>query len=320
LRGLSPSTDPDLLVGTNTADDAGVYKLTPDLALVQTVDFFTPILDDPYDFGQVAAANALSDVYAMGGTPRTALNLLCCQPGVLEPDIITEILRGGADKAAEAGVAIVGGHSVKDDELKYGLSITGTIHPDQIIRNVGARPGDLLVLTKPLGAGVITTALRNGQASPEVVQAVTEGMATLNCLASEAMLEVGVNAATDVTGFGLLGHLWEMASGSEVSASVSAGVIPYYDGFAELAETSGFPGGAYSTREYLKGHLEIKAGVSELTVMSLCDPQTSGGLLIAVPPERYFALLVALGGRGCLAATVGEVVEAAGESRIRICD
>lgn len=318
LRGLPENTDPNLLVGTNTADDAGVYRIAPDLALVNTVDFFTPILDDPYDFGQVAAANALSDVYAMGGIPRTALNILCCQPANVDPAIITEIIRGGADKAAEAGVAVVGGHSVKDDEIKFGLAITGTIHPDRIVRNVGAKPGDRLVLTKPLGAGVITTALRGGLAPADVIRTATDGMKTLNRLASEAMLEVGVNAATDVTGFGLLGHLWEMASGSGVSAIVYTYNVPYYNGFSALAETSGFPGGAYATREFLKDHLRIDAGVSETTVMSLCDPQTSGGLLMAVPPERHEALLSALIERGRACATVGEITASAGASTITI--
>lgn len=318
LHGLPEQTDPNLLVGSNTADDAGVYRIAPDLALVCTVDYFTPILDDPYDYGQVAAANALSDVYAMGGTPRTALNILCCQPASIDPTIISEILRGGGEKAAEAGVAVVGGHSVRDDEIKFGLAVTGTIHPDRIVRNIGARPGDRLVLTKPLGAGVITTALRGGLAPADVVKTATEGMKTLNRNASEVMLEIGVNAATDVTGFGLLGHLWEMASGSSVSAVVYTYNIPYYQGFSALMETSGFPGGAYATREFLRKHLAIDAGVTENTVMSLCDPQTSGGLLMAVPRDRHEALLEALIARGVPCATVGEIVETVGDLSITI--
>jgi selenide,water dikinase len=318
LRGLPLNTDPNLLVGTNTADDAGVYRIAPDLALVQTVDFFTPILDDPYDFGQVAAANALSDVYAMGGEPLTALNILAFQPGMVEAEAVAEILRGGAEKAAEAGVVIVGGHSVQDAELKYGLSVTGRVHPDRIVRNVGARAGDRLVLTKPLGTGAITTGLKRGLVGDDVLRTVTAGMATLNRLASEAMLEVGVHAATDVTGFGLLGHLWEMVSGSGVSATVYAYNVPYYQGFTALAEQDVFPGGAYATRDYLKDHINVGDGVSETAVMSLCDPQTSGGLLIAVSAAKHDALLEALLKRERPCATVGEITGASGDSRITI--
>ena len=315
---MPPNTDPNLLVGTNTADDAGVYRIAPDLALVQTVDFFTPILDDPYDFGRVAAANALSDVYAMGGRPLTALNILCYPTGLLEPEDVAEILRGGADKVAEAGAVVVGGHSVQDREPKYGLAVTGMIHPDHIVTNVGARPGDRLVLTKPLGTGAITTGLKRGMVDDATRRTVTDGMAALNRAASEAMVATGVHAATDVTGFGLLGHLWEMVSGSGVSAEVFTYNIPYYAGFDALARESVFPGGAYTNHAYLTDNLLVEAGVAEATVLGLCDPQTSGGLLIAVSRERHGELLDALLARGVSAATVGEVVEAADASRLSI--
>lgn len=295
-------------MGTNTADDAGVYRISPDLALVQTLDFFTPVLDDPYDFGRVAAANALSDVYAMGGRPLTALNILCYPPDALPPDVVADILRGGAEKVAEAGAALVGGHSVKDPEPKYGLSVTGVVHPEKIVTNIGARPGDRLVLTKPLGAGVITTGLKRGLADDAALRAVTDGMASLNRAASEAMVEVGVHAATDVSGFGLLGHLWEMASGSGVSAEIYTYNVPYYQGFLALAQQAVFPGGAFDNRDWLTSNLRIEPGVPETQVLALCDPQTSGGLLMAVSPEKHEALLEALMSRGSACATVGEIL------------
>jgi len=221
LRQLPPSTDPNLLIGTNTADDAGVYRISADLALVQTVDFFTPVVDDPYWFGAIAATNALSDIYAMGGTPLTALNIAAFPIGTLSLDILAEILRGGADKVREAGATIVGGHTVDDPEPKYGLAVTGLIHPDRILTNAGALPGDALVLTKPLGSGIATTAIKRGMASDELRDSAIALMATLNRAAAEAMLEVGAHAATDVTGFGLLGHLGEMAAGSGLAGTIS---------------------------------------------------------------------------------------------------
>ncbi|NMC82978.1 MAG: selenide, water dikinase SelD [Armatimonadetes bacterium] len=317
LKDLPQSADPNLLVGNNTADDAGVYRIGPDIALVQTVDFFTPILDDPYDFGRVAAANALSDVYAMGGIPVTALNLLCYPPGVLSPEDVGDILRGGADKVNEAGAVIVGGHSIQDQEPKYGISVTGLIHPDRIVRNVGAQPGDLLVLTKPLGTGVMTTAIKREAASEDVRRTVTEGMATLNREASEAMVEVGPNAATDITGFGLLGHLWELVSGSGVSAEIWLDCVPFYEGFAELAAQDLFPGGAHRTKAYVKPRLVVREAITDTDVMTVCDPQTSGGLLISVPPARHRALVDSLQARGTLAsATIGRIIPADGESRM----
>lgn len=316
---MPPNTDPDLLVGTNTADDAGVYRIAPDLALVQTLDFFTPILDDPYDFGRVAAANALSDVYAMGGRPLTALNILCFPAGIMDPGTAADILRGGADKVREAGALLVGGHTVQDREPKYGLSVTGVIHPERIVRNVGARPGDRLVLTKPLGTGVITTGLKRDEAPPEVVAAAAEGMATLNRAAADAMLEVGVSAATDITGFGLVGHLMEMLEGSGVSAWVAVREVPFYEGFWPLAERGLFPGGARDNLSFVRDRLIAPRNLPETRMLALCDPQTSGGLLIAVPAERHGRLVHELSSRGCLAATVGEVIASDGRaSSIRV--
>lgn len=305
-------------MGTNTADDAGVYRIAPDLALVQTVDFFTPVVDEPYDFGRIAAANALSDVYAMGGRPITALNILCYPPDALPPDMVADILRGGAEKVAEAGAALVGGHSVKDTEPKYGLSITGLIHPDKIVTNVGARPGDRLVLTKPLGVGVITTGLKRGLIGEDSLRVVTEGMAALNGPASEAMVSVGVHAATDVSGFGLLGHLWEMAAGSGVSAEIYTYNVPYYMGFQVLARQAVFPGGAFDNRDWLTPHLRPQPGVTEETILSLCDPQTSGGLLMAVAPEKHPDLLDALKARGSSCATVGEIIAGDGQPALYV--
>lgn len=293
-----------------------MYRIGPDLALVQTVDFFTPILDDPYDYGRVAAANALSDVYAMGGRPLTALNILCYPPGFLNSEHVAAILRGGSDKVREAGATVAGGHTIQDKEPKYGLSVTGLVHPDHVVRNVGAQPGDRLVLTKPLGTGVLTTGLKAGMVDDHTREVVTEGMASLNRAASEAMLEVGVHAATDVTGFGLLGHLWEMVCGSEVSAEVYSLNIPYYHGTLALAHQGVFPGGAHATRQYLDRHVMWDDTVSDTVLMTLCDPQTSGGLLMAVAPNKHEALLDALLRRHCACSTVGEITSPGAESKI----
>lgn len=310
--------DPNILVGTNTADDAGVYRIAPDLALVQTVDFFTPVVDDPYDYGRVAAANSLSDVYAMGGQPLTALNILCYPTGLLEPEDVAAILQGGADKAAEAGAAVVGGHTVQDREPKYGLAVTGRIHPDRIVTNAGAVAGDRLVLTKPLGAGAITTGLKRGLVDDTARRTVTEGMATLNRAASEAMVEVGVHAATDVTGFGLLGHLWEMLAASDTSADIYANNVPFYAGYDALAQAGVFPGGASTNRDFLADRLAVHTADAETTALGLCDPQTSGGLLIAVPRNSHRRLLDALLERGVSAATVGEIYAAGTGARITV--
>jgi len=300
------------------AEDAGVYKLTDEIALVQTVDFFTPIVDDPYDFGRIAAANALSDVYAMGGRPLTALNIACFPRSKMDISILREVLRGGLDMMHQAGVILLGGHTVDDPELKYGLAVTGTIHPDRVVHNRGARPGDRLILTKPLGTGIISTAIKNGQASPEAVAAIVKSMTTLNKAASEAMLEVGVNACKDITGFGLLGHAAEMVERTEVGFKIDAASVPVFPGVKELYEQGMVPGGLGRNRDY-RGHMvEIKDSVPAYLADILWDPQTSGGLLIAVPREKAERLLKKLHQVGVKeAAIIGEVV-AASKGRIRV--
>lgn len=297
------------MVGTNTADDAGVYRLSDELALVQTVDFFTPIVDDPYAFGAIAAANALSDVYAMGARPLTALNLVGFPIGTLDLDVLSEILRGGADKAREAGVTLVGGHTIDDPEPKYGLAVTGTIHPDRIITNAGAHAGDLLVLTKPLGSGIATTALKRDVAPPGLAERVIALMATLNRDASAAMVAAGAHAATDVTGFGLLGHLAEMATGSGLSATVSATAVPLLDGVLELATQGIVPGGTRRNLESLAGRLTVDPSIPEPLRLALGDAQTSGGLLIAIAPSTLDTLQNELERREVTGAVIGHFAE-----------
>jgi selenide, water dikinase len=275
----------NVLVGFDTADDAGVYKLTPECALVQTVDFFTPIVDDAYTFGAIAAANALSDVYAMGGKPISALSILAW-PAKGDLDELTEILKGGAEKIHEADCALLGGHSVKDEEIKFGYAVTGTIHPDRIKTNTGARPGDALVFTKRLGTGVISTALKQGIARESDVDAAIQSMLKLNREACEAMLEFDVHGCTDVTGFGLIGHTREMALGSKVSIEIDPRLVQYLPGAVEYARQGAKPGGLKNNREFAASCVE---GTSEFEDL-LYDPQTSGGLLIALP-ERDAAQL-----------------------------
>jgi selenide,water dikinase len=294
-------------VGTSTADDAGVYRLGPDLALVQTIDIFTPIVDDPYWFGAIAAANALSDVYAMGGTPRLALNFAGFPRAKLPLDVLGEILRGGADKCAEAGVTIIGGHTIDDPEPKYGLAVTGFVHPDRVITNAAARPGDRLVLTKPLGMGIVTTALKQGKAEQAAVDEAIRIMAALNRPAAEAMTAIGVSAATDITGFGLLGHLAEMTRGSGVAARVRLRDVPILDAAWPLVQARAIPGGTQRNRESLQGVVSWN-GVGEDAQILLADAQTSGGLLIAVPEARCDALVQALRAGGLpVAAVIGEI-------------
>jgi selenide,water dikinase len=309
IKFLPKITDPRVLVGTE--DDAGVYKLTDEIAIVQTVDFFTPIVDNPYDFGAIAATNALSDIYAMGAKPITALNLLAFpKDGPLE--VLGEIMRGGADKAQEAGVSIIGGHSIDDREPKYGMAVTGIVQPDRIMQKRNLRSGDKLVLTKPLGTGIIATAIKAGKASDAAIAAAVRSMTTLNKLASEAMVEVGVEAATDITGFGLLGHLCEMLRQSSLSARLALGNIPFIPGVRELAKTF-IPGGTRTNLRYVSDALTWGEGITEDEKLMLADAQTSGGLLIAVAPEKLDALLVGLAARGVeTRAVIGEIV--AGES------
>lgn len=296
-----------MLVATNTADDAGVYRLAPDLALVQTIDVFTPIVDDPYWFGAIAAANALSDVYAMGGTPRLALNFAGFPRAKLPLDVLGEILRGGADKCREAGVIVIGGHTIEDPEPKYGLAVTGFVHPDRVVTNATARPGDRLVLTKPLGMGVITTGIKQQRTSQATIDEAIRVMAVLNRGAADAMNEVGVSAATDVTGFGLLGHLHEMTRAARVRARIRLRDIPILEEAWDLARLGAVPGGTNRNRASLEPAVTWQ-GVEEEAQVLLCDAQTSGGLLIAVPEARLDLLLRALRAQGTPAqAVVGEI-------------
>jgi selenide,water dikinase len=281
---VTAPADPNVLVGFDTADDAGVYRLRDDLALVQTVDFFTPIVDDPYDFGRIAATNALSDVYAMGGTPVSALNLVAFSVEQLGAELLAEILRGGASAAAEAGVAIVGGHSIDDPEPKYGLAVTGVVHPDEVLTNAGGADGDVLVLTKPLGAGAVTTALKRGLPAP--LSEAVEVMTTLNRDAAAACREAGVHALTDVTGFGLLGHLRELCAASGLAADVNADAVPAIDGVLKLLadpEERAVAGGTRRNREHAREFAVFGAGLTRDRSWLVCDATTSGGLLAAVP-------------------------------------
>lgn len=281
-------------MGCGIPDDAGVYRIGEDLALVQTVDFFTPVVDDPYQFGQVAAANALSDIYAMGAMPLTALNIVAFPSCALGVDPLREIIRGGSDKVAEAGAVLLGGHSVEDREPKYGLAVTGLVHPDEIVTNQGAKGGDFLILTKPLGTGVLVTSLKGGLLGSREELTLVEVMTALNAAAARAMRQVGVNACTDVTGFGLLGHLREMAFNSGVDLEIEISDLPVLPGAQEFATQGVVPGGAYANWEYVADHVEFVGDVAEAERDLLCDPQTSGGLLLSVPEARRDDLLAAL--------------------------
>jgi len=291
------------------AEDASVYKLTDDLAIVQTIDFFTPIVDDPYSFGQIAAANAMSDVYAMGGKPLAAMNVVCFPVKTMDISILREILAGGVDKIHEAGAILVGGHSVEDQELKYGLSVTGTIHPLKVVLNTGARAGDRLILTKPLGTGIISTALKGGVVDEGAITRVTKSMATLNGEAAELMQEIGVNACTDVTGFGLIGHACEMIEGTDIGMVIHSAAVPFFPETKELAEMGLIPGGLHRNREFRLPMVEIDKMVPAYLADILFDPQTSGGLLIAVPEQKATVLLERMQQEGIEeAAIIGEVV------------
>jgi selenide, water dikinase len=291
VRDLPSQDDPALLVGAATADDAAVYRLADGLALVQTVDFFTPIVDDPYDFGRIAAANALSDVYAMGGRPITALNLVAFPLERLGAEVLGAILRGGLDVCAEAGAVVAGGHSIDDPEPKFGLAVTGVVDPDALLTNAGARPGDALVLTKPLGVGAISTAWKRGACTPQLLQAGVDVMVALNAGAATAALAAGAHAATDVTGFGLLGHLHSLALASGVAAEVDAGAVPALDGVEELlADESAVSGGSRRNRAYADGFTRWSETVPAWRRRLLCDATTSGGLLVALPAKQAGAV------------------------------
>jgi len=298
VRTLPAATDGRLLVGTPTGDDAAVFRLTDELALVQTIDFFTPLVDDPYDFGRVAAANALSDVYAMGGTPVTAMNVVAFPLEQLGGDVLAAILRGGLDVVTEAGASVVGGHSIKDDEPKYGLAVTGTVHPDRIVTNAGGRAGDVLVLTKPLGVGAIVTAAKRGAAGPELVASAVDVMVALNARAAAAALAAGVHAMTDVTGFGLLGHLHNVARESGLGAELDAAAVPAIAGVEELLAGAGaVSGGSARNAEWAATFTTIAADVAPWRARLITDATTSGGLLVALPADRAAEVLGTVVGR-----------------------
>jgi selenide,water dikinase len=310
LRDLPIPKDPKVLVGLDTSDDAGVYQLNEELALVQTVDFFTPIVDDPFTFGEIAVANALSDVYAMGGTPLTGMNLVAFPIKTLPPSILKEILLGGLSKMKEAGVALVGGHSIEDPEIKYGLAVTGVVHPKKVLTNAKARIGDKLILTKPLGTGIIATALKGKMASEEAIGEIVESMVTLNQTASEVMRKFEAHACTDITGFGFIGHALEMAIASQVGMIIQSKAVPIFPEAMEYAKLGLIPGGTYSNRDFFSCRVEVQPGVPDLLVNIFYDPQTSGGLLISLPSNKADKVVATLKKEGIVHSNiVGEVVE-----------
>jgi len=318
LAGLPHSMDPEVLVGADTADDAAVYRINDEIAIVQTVDFFTPIVDDPYMFGAISAANSLSDIYAMGARPLFALNIVGFPDKRLPLSVLEEILRGALEKTAEAGVSIIGGHTVEDIEPKFGLAVTGIVHPNRVIPNSAAQPSDALVLTKPIGVGIISTAAKSGLADESTVREAIELMATLNRAACEAMVEVGAHACTDITGFGLLGHLREMASGSQVDVTLSASAVPILAAAKDLAGAGAVPGGTLNNLKHVSPYVTFAPGVSEVEKLILADAQTSGGLLISLPEHRVDALLTALQARGVGgAARIGKV-QTKGAGKIQV--
>lgn len=304
MEGLPTRYDERLIVGYDKSDDASVYVLQDDLALVQTVDFFPPIVDDPFLFGQIAAANALSDVYAMGGEPKLAMNIMCIN-SQMGRSAVQEILKGGYSKAYEAGVLITGGHTIEDKEPKYGLSVTGFVHPQKLLRNSAAQEGDVLLLTKPLGVGILMTAAQGDFVAPELLQSLYVQMAQLNKTARDIMVQYDVHGCTDVTGFGLLGHAFEMAQGSGLSLHFDAGAVPFYPEACDMAAMGLVPAGAYRNREYTAGQVQVKDGIGRSMMDVLYDPQTSGGLLIAAAEKDSMPLLNALQGEIPCAAVVG---------------
>lgn len=286
--------DPNLIVGFDTADDAGVYRLRDDLALVQTLDFFTPIVDDPYDYGRIAALNSINDVWAMAGTPITAMAITCFPKKGVDPAILGEIMRGGLETINKYGVTLVGGHSVDNEQIMFGYSVTGVIHPDKVATNSGARAGDVIILTKPIGTGVISTGIKKAHASDSIVAASVETMLTPGKYAAEAMQEFSVKGATDVTGFALLGHAWEMACASKVTIEIDATAVPLLDGALKLATQGTLTSGDKTNREYIGADVEIGGSVDENLVRLLFDPQTAGGMLIAIPESNAESLLATL--------------------------
>ena len=311
MRYLPKETnDPNLLVGMEGSDDGSVYKLTEEIALIQTVDFFTPIVDDPYMFGQIAAANSLSDVYAMGGTPKTVLNIVAYPIEQLGPEILGEILKGSSDKVKEAGALVVGGHSIDDQEPKFGLSVTGLVHPEKYFKNTGAKPGEVLVLTKPIGVGILTTALKKGLLTGAQIDSVSEMMSTLNKHASESLQGFNPSAVTDITGFGLLGHAYEMASGSDVSFEIDNKNVALLPGAKELAEQQIFPAGSRTNHTWLKDDVEYGEAISPVEELILCDSITSGGLFISLPEDEATSYVDYLSTHHAIEAQIiGKVIE-----------
>lgn len=308
LEGFKSHTDERLIVGYDKSDDASVYVISEDTALIQTTDFFPPIVDDPYLYGQIAAANAISDVYAMGGTPKLALNIMCLSE-TMDKATVSEVLRGGYDKAYEAGVIITGGHTINGAEPIYGLAVSGFVHPDKVLKNSSAKPGDVLILTKPLGIGILTTSAKADMVDDEVCQRIYKQMATLNKTARDIMVKYPVHSCTDVTGFSLLGHSFEMAQGSGCTIHIKADQVPYHPEAYELAEMGFIPAGAYRNREYVADGIEVKEGITRAMQDIMYDPQTSGGLLIAVDKEAADDLFAELKESIPQAAIVGYVTE-----------
>ena len=306
-------------MGFDSSDDSAVYTLDDGRTIIQSVDFFTPIVDDPFTFGQIAAANSLSDIYAMGGTPLFALNVVAFNSDKLPLSVLTDILNGGVSVTKEAGLPILGGHTVKDKEPKYGMVVTGEVHPDKLTRNDTAKPGDLLLLTKPLGTGIISTAIKQGSTNKNIMTMAIETMRSLNKSAAEAMTEIGVNACTDITGYGLLGHLLEMCKGSNVSATIEFDSMPFMNGVFELAQDGVVPGGTKRNLEFVQHNINPAEHLLEFQLHMLADAQTSGGLLISVSPEKANSLVKALKSKNTLAShIIGEVQSNGGEVKVNI--
>lgn len=317
LHHLPKGIDANMLVGLEYADDAAVYRLSDDMAVVQSVDFFTPVVDDPYIFGKITAANALSDIYAMGATPIFALNIVAFPSKDLPPKVLEDILTGGAHVAAEAGIVIAGGHSIDDKEPKYGMSVTGKVHPDKIVKNSTARAGDRLILTKPLGSGIITSAIKKGCASEAIMEEAINWMVMLNKDAAEAMVETGVSAVTDITGFGLLGHLYELVDASGVAAVLKASDIPLMNGVEECLAAGAYSGGSKGNMDFVADHVDWDDNISEDTKKIFCDAQTSGGLLICVPEDKTKKLISELEKRNVFHVDIGHLcAEDAGRIRL----
>ena len=315
LSGLPKQPhDPNLIVGFDTADDAGVYRLRDDLALVQTLDFFTPIVDDPFDFGRIAALNSVNDVWAMAGTPITALAITCFPKKGVDPGILTEIMRGGLETLNQYGVTLIGGHSVDNEQIMFGYSVTGTIDPNKVARNSGAHPGDVIILTKPIGTGVISTGIKKGEANEIVVRKSIDTMLTPGKFAAEAMREFGVQGATDVTGFSLLGHAWEMACASNVTVEIDSAAVPLLEGALELAKQGMLTSGDKTNREYVGSDVNLAESVDSNLVKLLFDPQTAGGMLVAISEAKADGLLTELLKNYPQAKTIGRVAERGAKS------